>query len=67
MSVIEFARNVLGWTEATSEEFDTEAKDLTPEEKKKKHAVVFMPEISKTQMGGTMRLGARGTVVKVIT
>jgi CTP synthase len=66
VSVIEFARNVMGWSEATSEEFeeDKDAK-FTPEEKKKRHSVVFMPEISKTIMGGTMRLGARGTHVKV--
>lgn len=65
VSVIEYARNVLGWTEATSEEFDEEGLNLSPTEKKKRHAVVFMPEISKTVMGGTMRLGARGTLVVV--
>lgn len=40
-------------------------KEFNSEDKKKRHAVVFMPEIDKTQMGGTMRLGARDTLVKV--
>lgn len=26
--------------------------------------IVFMPEVSKTQMGGTMRLGARKTLLQ---
>ena len=42
---------------AHSAEFD----DALPEDKK---AVVYMPEISQTQMGGTMRLGARATIIK---
>eukprot|EP01102_Stenamoeba_stenopodia_P002731 TRINITY_DN12596_c0_g1_i1.p1 TRINITY_DN12596_c0_g1~~TRINITY_DN12596_c0_g1_i1.p1 ORF type:complete len:600 (-),score=182.33 TRINITY_DN12596_c0_g1_i1:143-1780(-) len=54
LAVIEVARNVLGRTEATSEEFD--AKTQHP-------AIVFMPEISKTHMGGTMRLGKRTTII----
>jgi CTP synthase len=40
-------------TDATSEEF-------TPNVEKP--VIVFMPEISKTHMGGTMRLGLRPTV-----
>jgi CTP synthase (UTP-ammonia lyase) len=40
-------------SDATSTEFNTEAK--TP-------IIIFMPEISKTHMGGTMRLGLRPTV-----
>jgi hypothetical protein len=29
-------------------------------------AVVFMPEVSKTHMGGTMRLGSRATVLQTM-
>jgi len=53
-AVIEFARTVLGHGEAHSTEF---VKD-TPHP-----LVVFMPEGSKTHMGGTMRLGSRRTVL----
>jgi CTP synthase len=50
MAVIEYARNVLDLQGANSAEFDAEAE----------HPVVmYMPEISKTHMGGTMRLGLR--------
>ena len=52
VAVIEFARNVLGISKANSEEFDKSAEEKV---------VVYMPEISKTQMGGTMRLGRRTT------
>lgn len=47
---VEFARNVLGYTEATSTEFDSS----TP------HPVISLLEEQKkvTEMGGTMRLGA---------
>lgn len=50
MMVIEFARNVLRYTDANSREMDTE----TP------HNVIDLMEEQKTitQMGGTMRLGA---------
>ena len=55
VAVIEFSRNVLGREGANSTEIDAE----TP------HPVVlFMPEGSKTHMGGTMRLGARRTVLQ---
>ena len=50
--VVEYARNVLGWEEATSAEFD---------ENTKYPVVLFMPEIDKETMGGNMRLGARNT------
>eukprot|EP01132_Coremiostelium_polycephalum_P003876 gene3876-4835_t len=54
IAVVEFARNVLGWANANSEEF--------PEAQiKGKNVVIFMPEGSKTHMGGTMRLGSRAT------
>ncbi len=50
MMVIEFARNVLGYTDANSSEMDN----------KTSHNVIDMMEEQKniTQMGGTMRLGA---------
>jgi hypothetical protein len=55
-AVIEYARNVMGMAEATSTEFNA----ATPQP-----VVVFMPEGSKTHMGGTMRLGLRRTVLQV--
>ncbi|KAH1148982.1 hypothetical protein GYH30_043565, partial [Glycine max] len=56
IAVIEFARSVLGLHDATSTEFNPETK--TP-------CVIFMPEGSKTHMGGTMRLGSRRTYFEV--
>ncbi|KAL9933641.1 hypothetical protein V8E36_007299 [Tilletia maclaganii] len=52
ISVIEYARNVCGITDAGSGELDAKCKDPV---------VIFMPEISKTHLGGTMRLGLRPT------
>ena len=52
VATIEFCRNVLGMERSNSTEFDED----TPHP-----AVVFMPEISKTHMGGTMRLGTKPT------
>lgn len=53
VAVIEYARNVCQLAEANSAELSTS----TP------HPVIcFMPEISKSQMGGTMRCGLRPTV-----
>ena len=53
VAVVEFARNVLGWKDAHSSEFDPSSK----------HPVVIeMPEHNTGQMGGTMRLGKRKTV-----
>lgn len=50
IAIIEFARNVLGWSDANSTEFDPNTDhpviDLMPEQK------------SVTDLGGTMRLGA---------
>uniref|UniRef100_A0A8C2H765 CTP synthase n=1 Tax=Cyprinus carpio TaxID=7962 RepID=A0A8C2H765_CYPCA len=55
LAVCEFARNVLGWEDANSTEFDPETK----------HPVVIeMPEHNPGQMGGTMRLGKRRTLFK---
>ncbi|KAG6821114.1 CTP synthase ura7 [Arthromyces matolae] len=53
LAVIEWARHVLEIPDATSSEFDVNAKHPL---------IIFMPEISKTHMGGTMRLGLRPTV-----
>lgn len=50
--VVEYARNVLNWADANSTEFDS----LT-----QNPVVIFMPEIDKENMGGTMRLGSRNT------
>ena len=52
IATIEICRNVLDLENANSTEFD----ENTPNP-----AVVFMPEISKTHMGGTMRLGTKPT------
>ena len=54
IAVIEFCRNVLGWENANSTEFD----EQTPHP-----VVVYMPEVSKTHLGGTMRLGSRTTIL----
>lgn len=54
LAVIEFCRNVLGISDANSEEF---------EESCDNKVIVFMPEISKITKGGTMRLGARHTII----
>ncbi|PKA58953.1 CTP synthase [Apostasia shenzhenica] len=56
IAVIEFARSVLNLHDANSTEFDPHTKDP---------CVIFMPEGSKTHMGGTMRLGSRRTYFKV--
>ena len=57
IAVIEFARNVLGWENANSAEIDP----ATPTP-----VVVFMPEGSKTHLGGTMRLGTRRTILQTV-
>ncbi|KAA8544662.1 hypothetical protein F0562_019491 [Nyssa sinensis] len=56
IAVIEFARSVLGLQDANSTEFDPNTQNP---------CVVFMPEGSKTHMGGTMRLGSRRTYFQV--
>ncbi|CAH8502227.1 unnamed protein product [Heterobilharzia americana] len=53
-AVIEFARNVLGWKDANSAEFDPNTT----------HPVIIdMPEHNPGIMGGTMRLGRRRTLM----
>ena len=54
IAVIEYARHVLGLADATSGEFDPDAEHPV---------VVYMPEISQTHLGGTMRLGARRSLL----
>ncbi|GAU35442.1 hypothetical protein TSUD_363980 [Trifolium subterraneum] len=56
IAVVEFARSVLGLHDANSTEFHPETKNP---------CVIFMPEGSKTHMGGTMRLGSRRTYFHV--
>ena len=55
-TVIEYARDVLGWTDANSTEFD----EKTP------HPVIDLMEEQRgiTQKGGTMRLGAYPCILK---
>nr|CDS28970.1 PHD and RING finger domain containing protein 1 [Hymenolepis microstoma] len=52
LAVVEFARNVLGWNDSNSAEFNPNTT----------HPVVIdMPEFNPGDMGGTMRLGSRRT------
>jgi CTP synthase len=54
IAVIEFVRNVLGYKDSTSMEFDPN----TPEETA---SVVYMPDVDQVKLGGTMRLGIHST------
>jgi len=53
IAAIEFARNVVGIPNAQSSELVEDTKDPV---------VIFMPEGSRTHLGGTMRLGLRPTI-----
>ncbi|OAK97390.1 CTP synthase-like protein [Phaeosphaeriaceae sp. SRC1lsM3a] len=53
IAVIEYARNVCGIADATSEEFNAHAPNKL---------IMFMPEVDKTTMGASMRLGLRPTL-----
>jgi hypothetical protein len=55
LAVVEYARHVVGRTEAYSAEFDETCMDPV---------IIFMPEGSRTHMGGTMRLGVRDTILQ---
>ena len=57
-AVIEYCRNELGIKKAHSAEFSS---DLVKDEE---DAIIFMPEGDRERMGGTMRLGARETILK---
>jgi len=59
LAVVEFCQNVLGWN-AISEENVAEY-DKSPDLKK---VIIFMPEISKDFMGGTMRLGKQRVLLE---
>lgn len=50
--VVEYCRSILGWSGANSTEFNED----TPHP-----VVIFMPEVDRENMGGTMRLGSRIT------
>ncbi|KAK4742455.1 hypothetical protein SAY87_000456 [Trapa incisa] len=56
IAVIEFTRSVLGLKDSNSTEFDPDTENP---------CVIFMPEGSKTHMGGTMRLGSRRTYFQI--
>ncbi len=53
ISVIEWGRHVCNLPQASSTEFQEHCPDPV---------VIFMPEIDKTTLGGTMRLGTRPTI-----
>ena len=53
-AVVEIARNVLGYPKANSHEFDPHSPT---------QVVIYMPEFSMSEMGGTMRLGKRTTTL----
>ncbi|PIK56996.1 putative CTP synthase 1 [Apostichopus japonicus] len=57
MAVVEFGRNVLGWKNSHSQEFEEDMKKENP-------MIIEMPEHNTGQMGGTMRLGSRKTLFK---
>lgn len=57
-SVIEYCRNVLKRPNAHSSEFVENLKEGVD------NAVIFMPEGDRERMGGTMRLGARETILQ---
>jgi CTP synthase len=57
-AVVEYARNVGGIKNANSAEF------IDPESPDHEDLIIFMPEGDRTRMGGTMRLGARETVLR---
>lgn len=54
IAVIEFVRNVLGYENSTSMEFDANADEETA-------SVVYMPDVDQIKLGGTMRLGIHET------
>jgi CTP synthase len=58
LAVVEFARHVCGISDATSAEFDTDADENT---KRRDDVIIYMPELDRSQLGGTMRLGLRPT------
>ncbi|KAK9469677.1 CTP synthase N-terminus-domain-containing protein [Lipomyces arxii] len=72
IAVIEYARNVLGIKDQAivdilvslleaNTHLDAHSEELVPEPPANP-LIVFMPEVSKTHLGGTMRLGLRPTI-----
>ncbi|CAN8076065.1 unnamed protein product [Agarophyton chilense] len=55
LAVVESARRIFSNKEVNSEEIN---------EKAEVKAIVYMPEVDKSKMGGTMRLGARKTILR---
>lgn len=53
LAVVEYARNVCGMAKAGSAEFNEQCEQPI---------IIYMPEIDKAKMGGTMRLGKRATM-----
>merc|ERR1711862_917372 len=56
--VVEYCRNILNWSNSHGEEFEKK----TDKNHNQKNVIIFMPEVDKDNMGGTMRLGSRDTV-----
>lgn len=54
IGIIEYCRNVLGITNANTEEISGDESDI----------IINMPDLDKGNMGGTMRLGEKETIVK---
>ncbi|CUM67962.1 uncharacterized protein PRCAT00005675001 [Priceomyces carsonii] len=54
VAVIEFVRNVLGYQNSTSMEFEPKSDETTA-------SVVYMPDVDQVKLGGTMRLGIHKT------
>jgi len=57
-AVIEYRRSVLGKQKSNSAEFKDDLREGDDD------VIIFMPEGDKERMGGTMRLGARETILK---
>ncbi|KAF4124816.1 CTP synthase [Geosmithia morbida] len=53
LAVVEYARNVCGLSGAGSEELQPQCEDLV---------IIYMPEVDKGKLGGTMRLGKHPSV-----
>ncbi|KAI0907286.1 CTP synthase N-terminus-domain-containing protein [Ustulina deusta] len=53
VAVMQFARDVCSLPHADSEEFDTQTKEPV---------IIYMPELDRENMGGTMRLGLHETI-----
>jgi len=67
VAVVEWARNVCGMKNANSTEFDATSTNVPESAQRSKEdtpdpVIIYMPEVSKTHLGGTMRLGLRPTV-----